>query len=971
MNAVLAYLRIPKVYEGNRSSLSWSPTSEAIDWPDGRTFAFARQVAEFLEGYGSNGRLIHFSYILAMIELLDAKQVEFDEPELTRYSPGRDLSERSDSLARAFAKAKKPWRNAGALCSWLCREIPPVVAPPDWREVCHRLVHGNLASHLATEFVPGSSIYFGSDSLPVALNQFEIQFLIALKRHSPEEIEGWLEYGRRPMPFASERVAETLEAFKPKSLEEILAELEDHERLAGAIPMVSQFVSALTLPPRRLAHQALPTGGYADVATRGRPEQILPSQFAIDDIEFLRRFAENELLYFHREEPHDPLTEELVLLIDQGIRTWGKVRHALSASALALARLSGRKKLRLLLTSTGVDGQLFDPLTTDEETLGTLLESSDLSPNPGEALDQALETPAIGRRDLIILTHPRNVAEPEFVASTRRVNDSTRLFTVAIDDTGAVQFREWRRGVPLKIVDFRVDFNPPSNVLEKPDSSRQGPDPLGWRGDVEPVPFPFRFGVTQRIERPLFDFDDSCQWLLLSTYHGLLHAWKIDGSAAEILPRGMLSDHDSILDQVETVIGVADGFVVCGFVGRTLVVMHYDMESRYARAYKIGPTTEGKGYWHYSRELHTLVLSRTNNNSWAIDLSNHELHEVLDPDEILVGVGLSKTRANPAVRESFHHFHPVSGLHVVEEGTFEPERGGFVRLDRATGEVKVERVVPPWAPFLPTADGRPMLKNCFIDYAQWRGNVLALLVKNRDNRSILHLFQSLEPGDGGQPLVTSKELTPSSDDPSSLILSQDGRMIARRLSDRQIEIREIAGAGQVIFTTTKGKTHNAPKVTLGRYGMQIHVGKYISLIRWDQAELTVSTVNEGSTRSEIDIVTWPLNRLASRLTPLPKVVQYDPSRFVACARAELTAVVDVFGQVSLFDRSDRLIAMFVAFRKQVAAWMPNGTRFGPSQQNSPVYAGPPTPNAAAIIGRTLKEASEASTSSERQPQGQK
>ena len=220
------------------------------------------------------------------------------------------------------------------------------------------------------------------DHPPLTALDFEMRFLNALKQLSPDEIACWLEHGQGHLPFPGERVAQAIEALKPKTLEGVVAALEDRDRLAGAMPMVSQFISALTLPPRRLAHQALPTGGYADIATRGKPEQILPSQFAIDNIEFLRRFAENELLYFHREEPHAPVTEELVLLLDLGVRTWGKVRQALAASALALARLSARKKLRLLFTSTGIDGRLVDPLSIDDETLGLLWESSDLSPDP-------------------------------------------------------------------------------------------------------------------------------------------------------------------------------------------------------------------------------------------------------------------------------------------------------------------------------------------------------------------------------------------------------------------------------------------------------------------------------------------------------------------------------------------------------------------------------------------------------------
>ena len=705
--------------------------------------------------------------------------------------------------------------------------------------------------------------------------------------------------------------------------------------------MVAQLVSALTLPPRRLAHQALPTGGYADVATRGRPEQILPSQFAIDDVEFLRRFAENELLYFHREEPHAPLTEELVLLLDQGVRTWGRVRHALAASALAFGKLASRRRLPLLIGSTSCPGRLFDPLRTDDETLGTLWESSDLSPNPSLALEQILEGRGESRRDLVVLSHPRSVAEADFAAASRRGTAGTRIFSVTIDEPGQVQFREWRRGIPVKVGDFRVDFSPQAPSRRPP--SATGPDPRGWRGDVEPVPFPFRFGVAHRIDRPLFDFDYAGRWILLCTHRGLLHAWKLDNSRAEVLPRAMVDGE--VLEQVDAVLGVADGFVVGGRVGRSLVAMHYDFGSRTARVHVLGPTFDGEWHWFYSRELHT-VVARGLTYSRALDLSNWEVHLSRDAK------ARPPVRAIRAFEMASNHFVPPPRLPVADEGSPEPIKGGYVRLDRATGEVLVARVVPGWEPFTPESDGQPVLRNCWLDHAQWRGNMLALVVSGPGRRTMIRLFQ-------GPTGVPAREMVPSSSDPSSLILSYDGRLIARRLGERQLEVRETSGAGHPVFLTVKGKTHSDAKVTLGRYGILIHVGKHVSLIRWDREKLTISTVDEDSTRSEHDVVTWPLDRPATRSTALPSLLESQSHRFVACARAELTAVVDVFGQVALFDRGDRLIAMFLAFRGQVAAWMPDGTRFGPSQGPSPLIDGPATRNAADIIGRALKAASDA------------
>ncbi len=866
MSAVAAYLRIPEDYEGNRYSLSWSAGGDAIERPDGSTFILAIGLARFMEGYTSVGPLIHFCYVLYLLERFDSRLLEPDQPGLPSFGHGRELVEKSDSLASAFQKAGRPYRNAGALCAWLCRDVPPVVHAPDPVDVCHRLSNGTLATQLAiwrTATAPFST-EFPVEVPPLTALEFEMRFLNALRRLDADEIACWLKHGRGPLPDPGRRVAEEVIALKPRTLEGVIATLSARERLSGAVPMVAQLVGALSLPPRRLAHRALPSGGYADVATRGRPEQILPSQFAVDEMEFLRRFAENELLYFHREEPHAPLTEELVLLLDQGVRTWGRVRHALNASALAFGKLAARRKISLLIASTGSPGQLFDPLRLEEESLGKLWEASDLSPNPAPALAQLLEDTASKRRDVVVLSHPRSVAEASFSAATGQAMTGTRVFSVSIDEPGEVRFREWRRGVAIKLGDFRVDFTSPAVSSNRRAGS--GSDPRGWRGDVEPVPFPFRFGVTHRIDRPLFDFDYASRWLLLCTQRGTLHAWKLDGTGAEILPRAVVDGE--ILEQVDAVLGVADGFVVGGRVGKSLVAMHYDFGSRTARAYQLGPTFDGVWAWFYSRDVH-IVVARGKTYSRAVDLSNREVYRSRESKE------RPPSRAIRAFEAASNHALPPPRLEILKENAPEPDHGGFVSLDRTTGEVRVARVVPPWEPFTPLANGKPALKNCWLDFAQWRGDTLALIVSGPGQRTRALLFR----GPKGIPI---RELAPMADQ-HQMILSQDGRLIARKLGERQIEVRETSGLDHPLFVTTKGKTHSDPRVTLGRFGMLIHVGKHVSLIRWDGETLSVSTVSEGSTRSEHDVVTWPLDRPATPATLLPAPLRNQGHRFVACA----------------------------------------------------------------------------------------
>jgi hypothetical protein len=313
------------------------------------------------------------------------------------------------------------------------------------------------------------------------------------------------------------------------------------------------------------------------------------------------------------------------------------------------------------------------------------------------------------------------------------------------------------------------------------------------------------------------------------------------------------------------------------------------------------------------------------------------------------------SRALRAFEMAAVHALPPPNLVVVDEATPAPPRGRSVQLNRATGEVHLAGESPPWDDFIPVSDGRPSLIGCWVDHAQLRGGVLALLVSGpgRGARASLRLFHH---PDG----VPSRELAPLPSDPGSFILSEDGKLIALRFRERQLEVRETSGAGQPVFVTAKGKTHHDLKLSLGRYGMVLHVSSYKNLIRWDRGRLDISTMAEGSTRTEFEAMPWAIDRPAGRSVPRPEMLDYDPRRFVACARAELTAVVDAFGQVALLDAEDRLLAMFVAFRGQVAAWMPDGTRLGPCHGPSPLIDGPATPGAAEKIGRVLKEASDAS-----------
>jgi hypothetical protein len=921
MNDAQTYLRLDTAYCRHLGELRWSATDDALVYPDGGTFAFNEEIALFLEGFASGRPLIHFVFMLHILDLV--------------RSTRRTLTSELFRLHRAFAVGGQSLRNAGAFCAVACQGVPDVPGTIDVRNVCDRV--RNPAMPIRWFVSMFHDTFDPVEQAPLEPAAFERHFLDAVEAYSDEELATWFRHGRGPVKQTGEAIARQLPAPPPRTLAGVLEALLQRPRLSGARPFLAQMVSALSLPPRRLAHQEMPVGGYADVATRGQPDQILPSQFALDEQDFFRRFAEQELLYFRREEPQARTERELVVLLDQGVRTWGDVRLVLSAAALALAKQADRSRIPLFLAATSGQGEPVDPLQVDEETLGRLVDASDLTPNPGLALERILEQPALGARDVVLLTHPRNLQEPDVSAAARRVTAGTRLFTVALDGEGEVDLGEVRRGVPVRIRHFRVDFapgsrRPPAEAVRTPNV------PGGWRGDVEPIGFPFRFGINTPIARDHFDFDQEGEWLLTASRDGILHAWKTDGSTMEVLPRGMWEG--APLTVVEAVLGVAGGFVVAGRMRDMLVTVHYDFVKRTCTSYSHGRPPGASWHWEYSREHHALIGSVTTGGFRLVTL------------DLATGAGCSQmsqgkdSRAKNALMAAQLLKLPSRRLWILNT----LDRAGGSRsspslyLDPGKGRVTVFSSTLPWPAFTPQADGRPVLMGCLALEAQCCGDTLALVVGRLGAKGsrVLHLFRGPE----GIPLCDFP-LYPLH---GHYALSADGRYLARQTGECQLQVRNVADGGGLVFWTRKGGFSQQAQLLLGSQGMILQSGKTNAyVIRWDRDKLELRH-EQGKVQDLLQVADGePATRAG-----LPECVKYDPQRFVLGAQAGVIAVLDRFGQVAIFDRKQALICMFFAFAGQVAAWMPDGTSLGPAS----LTGQPPTPGAAEKIGRALRAASE-------------
>jgi hypothetical protein len=709
---------------------------------------------------------------------------------------------------------------------------------------------------------------------------------------------------------------------------------------------VAQLDGALALPPRRLADSELPLGGYSDVATRGLPEQILPGQFALDPDEFLRRFAGRELLYFHREEPHAPATRELLLLIDQGVRTWGDVRLVLAAAALALARQAGRREIALRIAATSNGGQALDALGAGAERLGELLEASDLSPNPAVALGRLLEslTADPGPRDLILLTHPKNLAEPAVVGAAGRAAEGLRLFAVAVGADGEVALSELRLGAPVAIARCRVRLDRPPPPEEAATSI---PSTAGrWSGDVESIGFPFRLGVLTAFRDQLIAFDDAGEWVLFAGSLGLLHAWRADGTESEILPRATIDG--MVLDEVDAVVGVAGGFVVVGTVGGRVVLAHYNFHRRTCSARHFGRPLEPPLRWSYVRHLHSVVASQGGAPYFAIDLALERDRSFYPNDR---GSAPRAARAYQLAEKG--PLEPIVLPDCDDIAVRLPDHARAIVFHPEIGLFGIRDGSGAWRMEAPLVEGRPRFVGSRLIRARWQGDVLAALIQHQDRRRVIYVFSVSGPWRSLGEHVVGRDV-------EDFALSRDGRRLAWRLGSRQLVAREVDASGPPSLVTPKGKIHPKLDVALGYGFLTAQAGRHAHLVRWDRDRLEM-TRREGAVHGLVAKVFGqvppsfpvPASRPRPRWSP-------DPRRIIATVRqGRLVLAVDRFGQVAVLGPAEDLVCMFFFFRDQAAAWAPDGSRMGPV----PLIGGPETPLGAERIAAALRAAAEGRRSS--------
>ncbi len=929
------YLMLPAT-----ETLRWSKGCDAIEDAAGRTVALFEELEAILGGVFATPPVPAFLDVLRIFHSLRS-----DTPHSDRYAPLRVAYRRNQ-------KAESVSRHLGLLIAELCRSQPPALNSPDFGELQlalyrlwsdgqkHRPEYAVMPAHAEAEF---------AEIIASKIREFDAAAL-----------DHFLKFGTAPTD-AGEKLADEIDDL-PGTVERVLALARTRPRLVGAALLSPVLDAAMTLPARSRSSEALPLGGYADVTTRGDPDRLLLSQFALDPDDFVRRFAERELLYFKREEPHAPIPPERVIVLDQGVRTWGGVRLALAAAALALLKQVPAKAPvpRLFPTSRGNAVPIPPQLIED---LAKALEASDLTKHPGELLATVCDEPdCLTPRDILLLTHPRSAAEPEVIAAARERRPTDRLFVLAVNDDGAAQLSEWTARGPISVRSFRVDLIAAENA--EPAKGPTEAVPAGpsveyrpWTGSVEPVPFPFRPGLLDQPE--LMGFDAAGEWLVIVARGGIPHAVTEKGDRLEVLPRAMING--VILKQVNAILPVTGGVVICGTMmlgnqyledvpaatsitmttGKMVaeasatipslesqsasshfhVAAHYDLTTRTLRLFVFDPCA-GQAVWEAHPDLHCVVLrSGAGRCPLALDLSSAKLSY---PFEWTGRTRQARARTMnlAAGPKTVQILTDIATLKKVEP--FLNFVGNSLRIYADS----------QWELFEPTEDDKPLLAGAIVSAAQLAGTVLAMAI-TKGSETELRLYRGPDP--------TALGVVPLHGNPKLFTLSHDGSKLAWLRSKREVALAETDRLPHVVEKFAHAALH-------GQFEVECKAAPFLLEIRVGSYQHSIGIGIEGlwygfSTKKNAQTGRMPQS------ASLPN--RYGSTRFQVIAGTEQSTyrvIFDRFGQLLLLNSTNDLLVAFLVRRDKIAAWTPAGGFWG----SPDLIGGAPTPGADKAIALAIR-----------------
>ncbi|MGH7142724.1 MAG: hypothetical protein ACREJ2_01160 [Planctomycetota bacterium] len=265
--------------------------------------------------------------------------------------------------------------------------------------------------------------------------------------------------GRDILAYAQEQAGDGPDSGPMLTPDEAMREIARMEGGEVVLRAAQGSYPALHFPSLRSRAEASPSGGYSDITRRGSIDRVLISQLAYDADEFLRRFAENELLYFQNQTFPAIPTQPLICLVDMGVHMWGRPRLLAAGCALAAWKSSLARRRPFEMFQTQFGGVA--PLTPDQpRRLAAYLTGIDDSESPAEACADLFRRrqAAVPHGDLLLVTSVQAWREPSLHRALAPLAPAWRVFAITLDRNEEMRFWQAVPGSPSARLLSRVDF---------------------------------------------------------------------------------------------------------------------------------------------------------------------------------------------------------------------------------------------------------------------------------------------------------------------------------------------------------------------------------------------------------------------------------------------------------------------------------------------------------------------------------
>ncbi|MCC6460561.1 MAG: hypothetical protein IT260_08835 [Saprospiraceae bacterium] len=476
---------------GPHSFWRWATDGEVVEWFDGETICYRKDLESILRGLAEDGLppLNTVLLVLTACQGLDtfAERMHGLETQQDEVADRNRRLQVSVNYRLARQMLGDIWSlphdlRSGKNRIHLIRELQ--VFSPETARTKH--VPPDMAMALVDEFASGrlDALITGKHALPSGKVLFVDLVMLARASRYVQDTNSlaiYLRSGLNEIPGSLPELPAT-----PPPIVDLLSDLEQEPQTAGLAQLTRRLLAALNIPMHARGASELPLGGVADITNRGDFDRLLLSELAHDDLTLTARLVNNEALFLRREEPPAQLERQRGILIDTTLKMWGIPRVFALSAALACARndkhLSG-------VQAYALGGYAAEPvsLETKEGVLDTL-SRLDGALHCGEALRRFFEqTPAHAAEDFILISDAEAMQHPDFQHALAEVRHRLHVL-IALQRDGVLQWYTFSEGRGRLVAQPRFNLEellfpklkpqPAAEELVLPAFFQQSPSPL-------------------------------------------------------------------------------------------------------------------------------------------------------------------------------------------------------------------------------------------------------------------------------------------------------------------------------------------------------------------------------------------------------------------------------------------------------------------------------------------------------------